>query len=282
LAGYYAGGDLLDAKCANLNDVERGIEDRNRTAPFPFCGNRFEFRAVGSSQSCAFPMAVINTAFADGMRALSELLEGGMAKRDAVAQLFSENKRVVFCGNGYAAEWPVEAEKRGLPNLTESVAAHAEFHTPESVALFERMGVLTEEEVAARADGMFENYAAVLEVEAHTLVEMVRTGVEPALEKDLNVYVKPAGTLTSVRFEKRLAAYNAVSAACDELEAAVAGLPAADGKTVATYCRDSIKPLLASTRATCDAAEKLCAKDLWPFPSYTDCCFGHHFDSPKA
>ena len=209
---------MLDARCANLNEVERGIEDRNRTAPFPFCGNRFEFRAVGSSQNCAFPMAMVNTAFADGLRALNELLEGGSNPRDAAAQLFEENKRVVFCGNGYSAEWPIEAKKRGLPNLKDAVEAHCAFHTEANVALFERMGVLSEAEVEARAECLLENYAAVLEIEARTLVAMVRTGIEPALEKDLNVYVKPSGTPTSIRLKKRMEAYDAVTVATDALE----------------------------------------------------------------
>jgi glutamine synthetase len=273
LSGYFSGGTLLDAKCANLNAIERGLEDRNRTAPFPFCGNRFEFRAVGSSQSCAFPMALVDTAMADGMRALSELLEGGSSLRDACAKMFAENERVIFTGNGYSAEWPIEAERRGLPNLKDSVAAHAAFSTPESKALFSRMGVMTPEEVDARAEVLFENYATVLEIEAATMVNMVRTSVEPACQEDLNVY---AADKQHKRYTKRAAAYNAIDEACDRLEEAISGLPHGEPAAVATYCRDVLKPLLGEVRQTCDTAEGLVKKELWPFPSYTDVCFGHH------
>jgi len=279
LAGYFSGGELLDTKCANLNDIERGLEDRNRTAPFPFCGNRFEFRAVGSSQDCSFPMALVDTAFADGMRALSELIEAGSSVRDACAAIFEQNQRVIFVGNGYSPEWPIEAEKRGLPNLKDAVSAHAEFATPENKALFERMGVMTPQEVDARAEVMFENYCTVLEVEATTLVSMVRTGVEPACQKDLNTYVT---NTKHKRYTVRAAAYDAIGDECDKLEEAIKGMPAEGVVVIATYCRDTIKPLLGSVREACDTAEGLVESELWPFMSYTDVCFGHHLSSPKC
>jgi glutamine synthetase len=279
LAGYYATGAHVDAKCANLNDVVRGIEDRNRTAPFPFCGNRFEFRAVGSSQSCAFPMAMVNTAMADGMRALSERLESGSSLRDAAAQLYKENQRVIFTGNNYAAEWPLEAARRGLPNLKDAVAAHHHFATPEAKALFTRMGVFTEAEVDARAECLFENYAATLEVEAATMVEMIETGVEAACFADLAIYAQLGRT--SKAFLKRSEVYSAVTEACEQLDAALAKAPSGCAPEItATYCRDVLKPVMGAAREVCDAAEQLCRKDLWPFPSYTDCLFTHHFNAP--
>merc|ERR1739848_176519 len=103
--------------CKASMDVESNVEDRNRTAPFPFCGNRYEFRAAGASQNCSFPVMICNTIMAAGMAELSKKIEGGMAARDAVAELYKANRGVIFTGNGYSAEWPVEAEKRGLSNL---------------------------------------------------------------------------------------------------------------------------------------------------------------------
>merc|ERR1719310_1796191 len=120
------GGDLLDYKpnkqkadpgCCAAEPIDTNVEDRNRTAPFPFCGNRFEFRAVGSSQNCAFPVMICNSIMSAGMSHLSGLIEGGMSHRDAVAQMYKENRPVIFTGDGYSAEWPAEAAKRGLPNL---------------------------------------------------------------------------------------------------------------------------------------------------------------------
>ena len=285
--GYYSGGLMLDAKAGNLNSIERGLEDRNRTAPFPFCGNRFEFRAVGSSQNCSFPMAMVNTVFADGMRALSEILEKGTPLRDACAQLFTENQRVIFTGNGYSAEWPVEAAARGLPNLYDTILAASAFATPENKALFARMGVFTEAEVDARGECFFENYSQVIQCEASTLIEMVRTGVEPACAADLALYASAGGS----RHTKRAAVYEAVSVTCDEIEAAVAKMPEGGGhgghggasaSEIASYCAYTVKPLLSKVREACDAAEGLVKKNLWPFPSYTDIVFKHHMSAAKV
>ena len=115
LSGYMSHQGTVPSGSKWVQDLTTGLEDRNRTAPFPFCGNRFEFRAVGSSQNCAFPMACVNTAFADGMSKLCEAIEGGTSVRDACAAMFAAHERVIFCGNGYSAEWPIEAKKRGEP-----------------------------------------------------------------------------------------------------------------------------------------------------------------------
>merc|ERR1711988_319915 len=133
-----AGGDLLSYKpnkqkaspgCKAAEAIDTNVEDRNRTAPFPFCGNRFEFRAVGSSQNCAFPTAIINTVWAAGAAYIADKLEKGTSLRDAVAATFKECRPVIFTGNGYSDEWPVEAQKRGLPNLRT---------TPEAIAAFKQ------------------------------------------------------------------------------------------------------------------------------------------------
>merc|ERR1712100_924283 len=118
LAGYDpSSASLLPFGTNAVEAVPAAMEDRNRTAPLPFCGNRFEFRAVGSSQNIAFPMTVLNTTVADGCAAISDLIEGGLSPRDAVAQVLKENNRAIFNGNGYSDEWPVEAAERGLLNL---------------------------------------------------------------------------------------------------------------------------------------------------------------------
>merc|ERR1712232_871512 len=126
-----------------------GVEDRNRTAPFPFCGNRFEFRAVGSSQNCSIPIAIVNTVMAAGMAHLASLIEGGASHRDAVAQVYKENRDVIFTGNGYSAEWLEEAKKRGLPNLASTPSAVAEFTSEKAQKVFEAMKVFSKEECEA-------------------------------------------------------------------------------------------------------------------------------------
>jgi glutamine synthetase len=157
-----------------------GVEDRNRTAPFPFCGNRFEFRAVGSSQNCSFPIAIVNTVMASGMATLASLIENGMSYRDAVAQMYKDNRSVIFTGNGYSAEWPVEAAKRGLPNLNTTPLALPTFNSEKAKKVFNDMGVFTDEETDARQEVMYENYNTVLSIEVETLIMMVETGILPA------------------------------------------------------------------------------------------------------
>jgi len=266
------GGGLVETGSKSTNPVTTGLEDRNRTAPFPFCGNRFEFRAPGSSQNCGFPMAMVNTAFADGMCVLNDALESGTPLRDAVANMFKEHKRVVFCGNGYSAEWPIEAAKRGLPNLKDSVEAAKEFATPKNIAVFEKMGVFTAEEVHARAECMFENYATILQVEATTLIEMVRTGVEPAVAQDLAIY--PAGSVTATKREK---VYASISTLTDALETLMSNVPE-DLVASCDYYAGKIKPAMLQIRESCDIAESLVKKDLWPYPSYTEMCYSHHME----
>ena len=185
---YKAEKSASNPKCSAAMPAPCGVEDRNRTAPFPFCGNRFEFRAVGSSQNCAFPIAICNTMMASGMAAISSLIEGGMSHRDAVAKIFKENREIVFTGNGYSAEWPVEAKKRGLPNDNTTPLACAKFNSPEAKKVFEDMKIFSAEEVDARAEVMFENYVTTLDIEISTLISMIETGILPACAKDMAKY----------------------------------------------------------------------------------------------
>merc|ERR1712232_822032 len=152
------GGDLLGYKaekkkqptgCNASMDVESNVEDRNRTAPFPFCGNRYEFRAAGSSQNCSFPVMICNTIMASGMSYLASQIEGGKSVRDAVAEMYKMNRSVIFTGNGYSSEWPAEAARRGLPNLNTTPKAIKTWATDKNVKLFEQLGIYTEEETKA-------------------------------------------------------------------------------------------------------------------------------------
>merc|ERR1719367_742831 len=150
LLGYRAQKAVADTKCSAAMPAPCGVEDRNRTAPFPFCGNRFEFRAVGSSQNCSFPIAIVNTVMSSGMAELSGLIEGGMKHRDAVADMFKKNRNVIFTGNGYSAEWPEEAAKRGLPNLSTTPLAVATFNSEKAKKVFTEMGIFSNEECDAK------------------------------------------------------------------------------------------------------------------------------------
>merc|ERR1712232_1503925 len=156
--------------CKASMDVESNVEDRNRTAPFPFCGNRYEFRAAGSSQNCSFPVMICNTIMAAGMAELSKKIEGGMKARDAVVEMYKANRNVIFTGNGYDAKWPEEAQKRGLSNLNTTPKAIKTWNQDKNSKTFQELGIFSAEEVEARAEVMYEAYNTTLSVEAKTMV----------------------------------------------------------------------------------------------------------------
>ena len=261
---------IVDPKSRNTMPVEGGVEDRNRTAPFPFCGNRFEFRAVGSSQNCSLPVCMCNTIMASGMSHLAGLLEGGMSLRDAVASIYKENRDVIFTGNGYSAEWPVEAARRGLPNLYNTPLAAQAFNTDKAKAVFKEMGIFEPEEVDARTELMFEDYVTILRIEAETLIKMVHTGIMPACAKDLSAY-KDAPALGGERMEL----YSSIPAATEHLKELLGSVPEGESEAAFYYC-DTIKPQMEAVRSLVDKAEGLMQADLYPYPSYEEILYSHH------
>ena len=274
LTGYTAESVPMDTRCPSLPKVKAHVEDRNRTAPFPFCGNRFEFRAAGSSQNCGFPMACINSAFADGMCTLSDLLENGMGLNDAVKKMFADNRQIIFTGNGYGEEWPLEAEKvRGLSNLRTTPMAAATFNSDSAKEMFAKAGVWTPEEVDARAELLYENFSVCLGIEANTLVEMVRTGVLPACAEDLSIY-KDSPQLAGSRKDL----YSSIKEEVDKIEPMLEKLHGMCVSAEAKAYDEDIKPQMLVVRALVDKAERLVKKGLWPFPSYESITLGHHFD----
>merc|ERR550532_349752 len=249
LLGYLAEKKTASTGATASMGAPCGVEDRNRTASFPFCGNRFEFRAVGSSQNCSFPITIVNTVMAAGMKALADLIDGGKSHRDAVAEMFKETRSVIFTGNGYSAEWPEEAKKRGLPNLVTTPMAVATFNNAESKKVFSEMGVFSEEECDARQEVMYENYATTLTVEVTTLITMVDTGIIPACAADMAIY---AG-MTSLK-GNREATYTAVKKETDTLKQLFANKPH-DLAAEASYLCEKVKPQMAAVRASVDKAE---------------------------
>jgi len=187
LAGYQDNGQPVPSGSKSVQTVTGAEEDRNRTAPMPFCGNRFEFRAVGSSQNIAFPLTVLNTAVADGCSVISDLCDGGMPVRDAVAKVLEDNRQAIFNGNGYSEEWPIEAAERGLLNLKNTPEALATWDSQKNRDLFEKYGVFTPAETEARAETLHEQYTAAVQMEASIMLEMMDTGIIPACAEDLKV-----------------------------------------------------------------------------------------------
>jgi len=277
LEGYKEEKGKLDTGARACVNLVRNLEDRNRTAPFPFCGNRFEFRAVGSAQNINFPLTMLNTAVAEGMHILSSKVESGTPLRDAVAEMFRENWDTIFNGNGYGEEWNGEggeAERRGLLNLRTSVDAYEYLNSAKNQTLFDSMKVLSPKELKARQEVLYENYSQHVLIEANCMVDMMETGVLPACARDLQGY---AGTALSGRREE---IYAKVAAKAEELKLCVDALPHNGGHEESRYCCDVILPAMETLRAACDQAEGKCAAALWPYPNYSALTLGHHSEPP--
>jgi len=256
--------------CKASMDVEANVEDRNRTAPFPFCGNRYEFRAVGSSQNCSFPVMICNTIMASGMAYLAGQIEGGKRTRDAVAEMYKMNRCVIFTGNGYSSEWPAEAARRGLPNLNTTPKAIKTWATDKNKRVFKELGILTDEEADARAEIMYEAYNTTLSIEAKTMIDMVETGIIPACVEDLALYKDfPAFA------GDRPKTYQSIKSETDTLKGLVANIPH-DLSEEAEYLCDVVKPQMAVVRGLVDTAEGLLKKDLYPYPTYESMLYHHH------
>lgn len=275
LAGYGMGATTIDYGANEIAPINANIEDRNRTAPFPFCGNRFEFRAVGSSQNIGFPMAVLNAAYAESMGILSDMIEGGMSVRDAVAKMLDDNERVIFNGNGYSDEWPIEAEKRGLPNLRNGCEAIKVFNSEKNKKLFVGQNVFTEKEVDARQEIMAESVAQDIAIEVDCMLMMLNTGVLPACAKDLQAF---EGTGLGA---ERKALYSAVENATRSLREAYENIPEGDALASVEYAQYTLRPAMQLAREQADAAELLVQDGLWPYPKYKDILFDHHSQPAK-
>jgi len=258
--------------------------DRNRTSPFAFTGNRFEFRAPGSGQTVAVPMIVLNTIMADSFDYMATALEKSLAdgtEFDAAVQqllteVITEHGTVVFNGDGYSDNWQVEAAERGLPNLKTTLDAIPELIKPEAVELFERYGVFNERELHSRYEVRLEQYALTVAVEAKLALELGSTVILPAALRYQTELAQNVATLKAAGVEPSLVLLDEVSAPISELTAALSALKSAlaehaEGSLAeATQARDVLLPAMAAVRAAADALEGVVADDLWPLPTYQE------------
>ena len=284
---------MMDLGVPTVPVFRKDTTDRNRTSPFAFTGNKFEFRMVGSSQNIAMPNIVLNTAVADEFRQFADVLEACEDGEDfdkKVAEIirdtFTKHKRVIFNGNGYSEEWEKEAKTRGLPNLKTSVDAYKSFNAPENIELFRRQGVMSETEVVSRQEIMFENYSKVINIEALTMIEMVIRDIIPAvnsytgkLAADVNAKQGIVGE-TGVRVEKTLLkklcslngeTYDLIQSLISAEKAATAQ---EDYEKMAEAYVEKVIPLMERIRAKVDTMETLTASEYWPFPTYGEMLFG--------
>ncbi len=281
------GKQMMKLGVDTLPDLPKDTTDRNRTSPFAFTGNKFEFRMLGSTFSIAGPNIILNTIVADELRQFADELEGAedfnVALHELVARTIHKHKRIIFNGNNYTDEWMQEAKKRGLLNLRNSAEALPHFADKKNIDLFERNHVFTRREVESRMDIMLENYGKVLTIEALTMIEMGKKDIFPAV----NAYIgdlcksvqdkKALGVSCAAEEEliKKLSASNeAMYFKVGEIEQLLVEVKGLSGsEKIAHFFAEKIIPVMQEMRAYADDMEVNTAKKYWPFPTYGDILF---------
>lgn len=280
-------GGKLETGVSTLPDLFKDATDRNRTSPFAFTGNKFEFRMVGSRDSIASPNIVLNTivaeAFADACDILEKADDFDLAVHDLIKEYLTENQRIIFNGNGYSDAWVAEAERRGLPNIKSMVEAIPAITTDKAVELFERFNVFTKAELESRAEIQYEAYAKAINIEARTMIDMASKQFLPAFIKytktlaDTINAVKAAGVDATVQTEalKEVSALMAETKAALDRLVKVTGEAAAkeEGEVQATYYHTEVVPAMDALRTPVDKLEMIVDKEAWPMPSYGDLIF---------
>ena len=287
-ATHSLAGQKLETGVKTLPDFMKDATDRNRTSPFAFTGNKFEFRMVGSQDSIAQPNVVLNTIVAEAFAEVCDVLEKAddfdMAVHDLIKEYATEHQRIVFNGNGYSDEWVAEAERRGLPNIRSMVDAIPALNTEKSVKLFEKFKVFTKAELDSRVEIEYETYSKEINIEARAAIDIATKQIIPAVIKYTTVL---AESITSVKAacgadvsaqteiltqvsslladsKKALAKLQEVTEKAAEME---------EGRDQAVYYRDEVKTAMDELRAPIDKLEMLVDKSMWPMPSYGDLLF---------
>ena len=272
-----------------LPKFSKDTTDRNRTSPFAFTGNKFEFRMPGSAENLSDCNTILNTAVAKELKGYADELEGAEDFTSAaialVKRTIRDHRRVIFNGNGYTAEWEAEAEKRGLPNKKNTPAALPALIAPKNIQLMEDFGVLTKVEMESRYEVEMEHYSKIINIEALTMLEMARKQLLPAINAYMSEVANTAASKLavsegiSVRSEtktltKLSADADAMSDAIDVLQDAVNAAQAlGDESAKAVAFHDNVLPAMDALRAAADDAETICGEDYWPLPSYSKMLF---------
>lgn len=278
---------VLETGVRTLPDLAKDATDRNRTSPFAFTNNKFEFRMVGSRDSVAAPNIVLNTIVADVFSEACDILEQAddfeMAVHDLIKEYAMKHQRIVFNGNGYSEEWVKEAERRGLPNIKSMVESIDEMVSEKAVKVFEKFGVFTRAELESRAEIKYEAYAKVLNIEARSMIDIASKHIIPAVMR----YTKElAETVNAVReagadYEVQADILHTVSGLLKEAKEALEVLGVVtcqasdkqEGKEQAFWFYEEVAPAMEALRKPVDQLEMIVAKDMWPMPSYGDLIF---------
>lgn len=279
----------LQTGVSTIPNIKKDATDRNRTSPFAFTGNKFEFRMVGSSDSVASPNVVLNTIVAEVFCDIADELEKAddfdAAVHDLIKKMATEHQRIVFNGDGYSDQWLEEAERRGLPNIKTTVDAIPALTTPKAVKLFEKFGVFTKAELESRAEVQYEAYAKAINIEARAMIDIAGKQIIPSVIK---ATIDLAGSINEVTaacedadVSVQTELLQETSALLSETKVALAKLQdivaeaagKEEGQAQAEYFKDVVKPAMLALRAPVDKLEMIVDKDAWPMPSYGDLIF---------
>nr|MCR5011454.1 glutamine synthetase III [Lachnospiraceae bacterium] len=280
-------GGKLRTGVSTLPDLEKDATDRNRTSPFAFTGNKFEFRMLGSSDSAAEPNTTINAIVAEAFCEAADRLEKAddfdMAVHDLIKEYLTEHRRVIFNGNGYSQSWVKEAERRGLPNLETMVDAVDSLLSKDSVKMYEKFKIFTKAELESRAEVLYDKYSKTVCIEARTMVDMAKKQIIPAVMKytgelaDRALLVEKAGGKADVHTALLKDITALLCETQDMVEKLEKDLETANGmkaaKEKAFFYKDNIMADMESLRVPADRLETLVDKSIWPFPTYGDLLF---------
>ena len=286
----YKGGEkqTMEIGVHVLPNFPKDTTDRNRTSPFAFTGNKFEFRMLGSNQSISGPNIVLNTIVAEELKQFADELEGAedftKALNDLIRKTIKEHKRIIFNGDGYADSWPIEAAKRGLLNYKTTVEALPHFIDKKNIDLFTSHNVFTEKEMISRTEILLETYSKTINIEALTLNDMVKKQILPALSTYTADLAAALAAKTAVvdgidvsmeesELKELSAAQGKLYALSCKLDKELAEVPGGEALETATYYRDVIFAEMQGMREVIDAAEEKVSSDVWPVPTYADIIF---------
>ena len=280
-------GGILKTGVSTLPDFVKDATDRNRTSPFAFTGNKFEFRSVGSEDSIGSPNTTLNAIVAEAFCEAADRLENAedfdLAVHDLIKEYMTEHQRIIFNGNGYAKEWEEEAARRGLPNIKSMIEAVDTLTTDKAVKLFEKFGIFTKAELESREEVLYETYAKTINIEALTMIDMASKQIIPAVVKytkglaDTVIAVKEAGADASVQADllkevsTKLTAMKTALAKLEEAEEKAGAIESV--KDQAFFYKDVVKEAMADLRTPADELEMIVDKKVWPIPTYGDLIF---------
>lgn len=286
-AAHVLQGGKLETGVSTLPDFTKDATDRNRTSPFAFTGNKFEFRMVGSADSIGSPNTILNAIVAEAFCEAADVLEKAedfdLAVHDLIKEYLTKHQRIIFNGDGYSDEWVAEAERRGLPNIKSMIEAVDTLTTEKSVKLFHKFGIFTKAELESREEILYETYAKTINIEALTMIDMASKQIIPAVIRytkslaDTVIAVKEAGADASAQADL----LNQVTEKLNKMKAALAKLEEATAKASsmrrakeqAFYYKDVVRKAMEDLRTPADEAEMLVDKKVWPIPTYGDLIF---------